>query len=104
MKAFAIINDEPFIPEHVHMCFDTSGYLGGDAGHGGYARLIIKSGACPMTITLDGKSVETDRVEIATNGDWETEGFVRALVELGQKFGRKFTLTPAMPDLDEVDA
>lgn len=62
---------------------EHNGLQGGDAGHGGFVRILLKS---TNDITVDGKDLE--RVEIMVRGDSErrnlSEAFRRIHEELEQ--------------------
>ena len=69
----------PEIPEHVEMYFDTTGFQGGDTGHGGSATLTIKWEGGDHEIEVGENSIT-----LTARGDWEIEGLVCALAELGE--------------------
>jgi hypothetical protein len=66
----------------------TTGYQGGDGGHGGQASITIKfPETCVQTIILtDGdkkfRSSNLNQLEIGVNGDWEIEGIIDSLREI----------------------
>lgn len=57
---------------------------GGDAGHGGEAivEFSMPDGGCGFDVQLDESR---QAVSIAVRGDWELEGMVVALAELGKQ-------------------
>lgn len=68
------------MPEHVSVVFETSGWKGGDAGHGGYTS---------VTFTADGCKGQT----VLVAGDWESTGLVLALIRLGRMLEQAY-VTP----------
>jgi hypothetical protein len=79
-------------PEHVGLRFTTNGSQDGDAGHGGKATLefIVESGI--HTVGLDkrpqidiGEGSDHQTVSFTARGDWEMDGLVKALIELGDR-------------------
>lgn len=63
----------------------TTGYQGGDGGHGGQASITIKFPEnCYQTIILTqgGRKImfrDLEKLEIGVNGDWEIEGIIDSL-------------------------
>jgi hypothetical protein len=89
------------IPEHVIVKGQTTGFQGGDAGHGGCAwvTFAFEGGAHGVELKLRSGEVlafDLDQVEAVTilaHGDWEQHGLYRALAEAagrgtGNRIGR----------------
>jgi hypothetical protein len=68
-------------PEEVSLRFETTGFCGGDSGHGGAATLTIgqEGGDFWIEGTTGGRTIT-----VCVGGDWEICGLVRALVLLGR--------------------
>ena len=85
-----------FLPDSDHAQtmaeFSTSGFCGGDAGHGGYASLALKMedsgyGFCVIAVTDSGE-MQIDSVRgltITALGDMEISGFANALISIGEE-------------------
>ena len=58
----------------------TNTPMGGDAGHGGETvLLLVDGGGTCWEVTVDGKTLKPERLEIRLYGDSEGETFVKAL-------------------------
>ena len=100
-KQTEIIQIKPEISEHVGIDYETTGPMGGDAGHGAHTKLkvYIENGSMDVTIMtemgkviFDGKNINSHGgvvVEISANGDWESAGFTKNLKLLGLKLLKK---------------
>jgi len=86
MEQFRIIGGtDQLMPEHPEVEFFSTGYCGGDAGHGGETGIRI---SCGTDININ--RVSDNEVIISTGGDWETEGFMIAMMEIADKLKEKF--------------
>jgi hypothetical protein len=90
------------IPEQIGLTFGTTGPQGGNHSHGGEAtlELRIESGYHAVEIDVDDKTrFRVDAgdwdngmiVRITGCGDWELEGFVDALIDLGKQLSEHRT-------------
>jgi hypothetical protein len=87
-----------FVPEHMNITFETNGKQGGNHSHGGWARLtlkqdcgyakgyIIKSDAVPQ----DYVDLTDHAISIMVRGDWEIDGLITSLVNLGKILEKRF--------------
>ena len=94
-KQTKIIQIKPEITEHVGIDYETTGRMGGDGGHGGYAKIkfFIEHGSTDVTIRdLSGAVVFQNNnfnnngggsIEISVFGDWELTGLTKNLKLLG---------------------
>ena len=86
-----LISFENSLPEFANITFETSGECGGDAGHGGYAKLIIelpfcsKVTVCGVRSPIEDNNFSNKYISIEVNGDMELEGLAIALAEIGRK-------------------
>jgi hypothetical protein len=91
----------PAIPEHIGIDYETTGSMGGDAGHGAYTKLRFYAD-CGATnvliqdqtgkILFDGNGVNSTCpviIEISVGGDWESAGFTKNLKLLGLNLLKK---------------
>lgn len=61
------------------------GPCGGDAGHGGFLRLEIRS-QTPIEAALDHRpATDAESVSVTVFGDWEVEGLAKGLEVVAQK-------------------
>ena len=78
----------PFMPEQMAVRFETTGRQGGDAGHGGWAKLsfIENDSHCWYSTHAEilGDEDELRGVSLTTKGDWELTGMAAVLIFLGQ--------------------
>lgn len=100
-KQTEIIQIKPEISEHVGIDYETTGKMGGDAGHGAYTKLTfyIEHGSTDVIIRdvagkiiFDGSNINNSGgavIEISANGDWECAGFTKNLKLLGLKLLKK---------------
>lgn len=94
-KQTQVIQIKPEISEHIGIDYETTGKMGGDAGHGAYTKLklYIENGATDVTIRdesgkiiFDGCNINSNgaaTIEISAGGDWESSGFTKNLKLLG---------------------
>jgi hypothetical protein len=94
-KQTEVIQIKPEISEHIGIDYETTGCMGGDAGHGAYTKLkfYIENGATDVTIQdetgkviFDGSNINSNgsaTIEISACGDWESAGFTKNLKLLG---------------------
>ncbi len=82
------------MPEHAEVRMTSTGLQGGDAGHGGWTKLVFKFEAGSAAVRVTDRDhrclVDTDddgtlagTVEIIVRGDWEMTGLGLALRRLG---------------------
>lgn len=94
MHAFRLQTD-PAIPEHPEITFETNGFQGGDSGNGGFAQLSLSlGGSLGFEVSTFRDPTMGDEggiygVTIRTTGDWETDGFVQALLSLGRQLAER---------------
>ena len=90
------IKANSFMPEHIEIEYTTNGFMGGDAGHGGYTTLKIGSIPFSCDIKINGEKQEfndLETIEITVRGDWESSGFASAFIKLGKKLFKKTRIT-----------
>ena len=91
------IKANSFMPEHIEIEYTTNGFMGGDAGHGGYTTLKIRPPSTCATVSINGeRQIELDSdktIEITVRGDWESIGFASAFIRLGKKLFKKTSIT-----------
>lgn len=91
------IKTNSFMPEHIEIEYTTNGFMGGDAGHGGYTTLKIRPPSTCATVSINGeRQIELDSdktIEITVRGDWESGGFACAFIKLGKKLFKKTRVT-----------
>ena len=60
----------------------TTGYMGGDTGHGGRTRLVLKNiSSTDMRVSLNnGEYKDVDELSIVFGGDSELDTFTKALI------------------------
>lgn len=73
-RVFKHLSDNP---EGMDIVYKTTGYMGGDAGHGGRTSVTF---SCDNEFNIYKKN---DKVTIEVCGDWEKQGLDEALVSLG---------------------
>ena len=74
------------IPEYTDFRFETNGELGGDGGHGGFAKLeICFGGGSSEMVSLDHEDGYV-RGYYRVEGDWEIAG----LIDLGTKLREQY--------------
>lgn len=89
-----------YICEQVGLLFGTTGSQGGNHSHGGHATLELRfEGGCHLIeVDAAGKNLfradasdlnpEGAVVRITSCGDWELEGFMDALIQLGTQLAQ----------------
>jgi len=94
-KQTQVIQIKPEISEHIGIDYETTGSIGGDAGHGAYTKLklFIEHGATDVTIRdesgkiiFDGSNIFSSggaSIEISAGGSFESAGFTKNLKLLG---------------------
>lgn len=77
------------MPEHPVVTYETNGWQGGDAGHGGYAKLTFdfSHGGVFEVKERQGK-FGTNSIDVIAMGDWEQDGLVYAIIELAEMLKR----------------
>lgn len=70
------------IPEKISASIYTTGYQGGDSGHGGYIELVLTTDIGCMDVNIIPGSVGAEGLKLHLAGDWEINGFADALVKL----------------------
>lgn len=85
------------MPEHCDIQFNTTGTMGGDAGHGGNSSIRISQEGGASQINIDKNDVELFTnddngidITFTVSGDWEMYGLVAALIRLGDKLRERY--------------
>jgi len=79
----------PDMPEQVRMELETTGLMGGDAGHGGWTNVRFSCDSETIIVEVEDRFGNKHRaddlraVSVRVEGDWETTGMLEALAKVG---------------------
>lgn len=76
------------MPEHPEVTYETNGWQGGDAGHGGYAKLTFSFHGGVFEVKQKEGKYGLKEIDIIAMGDWEQDGLVYAIIELAEMLKR----------------
>jgi hypothetical protein len=78
----------PDMPEEIGLTVETTGPMGGDAGHGGWTYVEFYNDSDVLQVEVENRhgqfqSVDASKVRITVLGDWETHSMLDGLSKIG---------------------